>query len=296
MNADWYNFSQPHQKNADETKLTKQHHSIADGLVEQDSAEQSTWLNSNDLAQFQRDGYLVIRNLCNERVRSEMLQVIEDSLDPALAPVEYEAEVHYPGSPPSRTAPGGNTPRRLLNAFARDDVFRRWAKSRNVTKHIQNLLQTDQIQLSQNHHNCVMTKFPGYGSETGWHQDIRYWSFDRPELITAWLALGREDRDNGSLTIIPGSHRNSYDRGQFDAALFFRTDLKKNRALTESARIVELNAGDVLFFHCRLIHSAGRNQTNRVKLAIVFTYYSDDNRPIAGTRSAEHPDIDLAAE
>lgn len=273
--------------------MPKQHKLASDDSVAPQSVRRTAWLNKKDRASFQRDGYLVVRALCDETIRTKMLQIIKDSLNPAIAPVEYEADVHYPGSPRSRTAPGGNTPRRLLHAFARDEVFRQWATSDSITSRVRNLLETDHIQASQNHHNCVMTKFSGYGSETGWHQDIRYWSFDRPELVTAWLALGHEDLDNGSLTIIPGSHRSDFDRGQFDAALFFRTDLKKNQALTETAKVIELNAGDVLFFHCRLLHSAGRNQTDRVKLAVVFTYHARDNRPIHGTRSAEHPDIDL---
>ncbi len=263
-------------------------------LVERDVTDRTDWLNQKNFAAFKRDGYLVVRGLCELKTRKQMLKVIEDSIDPALAPVEYEADVHYPGSPASREAPGGNTPRRLLNAFARDEVFRRWATSESVTSNVRNLLQVDRIQASQNHHNCVMTKFPGYGSETGWHQDIRYWSFDRPELVTAWLALGHEDLDNGSLTVIPGSHCSNFDRGQFDAALFFRTDFNENRTLTKSAKVIELNAGDVLFFHCRLLHSAGRNQTDRVKLAVVFTYRAKNNLPIEGTRSAEHPDIELS--
>ena len=138
-----------------------------------------------------------------------------------------------------------------------------------------------------------MTKFPGYGSETGWHQDIRYWSFDRPELVTTWLALGEESSENGSLTVIPGSHRMDFDRGQFDAALFFRSDVERNVSLMESAQSIELNAGDVIFFHSRLLHSAGQNCTDSVKLSLVFTYHAYSNRPIQGTRSAEHPDIDI---
>lgn len=258
-----------------------------------DAVERAAWLNRKNLAQFNRDGFLVVKNLCDEITCREMQKVVEDSLNPALAPVEFEADIHYPGAPASRNAPGGDTPRRLLHAFARDDVFRTWATGEAVADCVRNLLQTSNVQASQNHHNCVMTKFPGYGSETGWHQDIRYWSFDRPDLITAWLALGNENRENGSLSVIPGSHRSSYDRGQFDAALFFRTDLKKNRALTETAKVLELNTGDVLFFHCRLLHSAGRNQSNNVKLSVVFTYHAQNNRPISGTRSAEYPDISL---
>ena len=249
--------------------------------------------DETSFARFNQNGYLIIRNLCDAFYLQEMIDVIDSSIDPALAPVEYEADVQYPGAPDSRQSPGGDTPRRLLHAIARDAVFRNWAIDERVTGHVMNLLRTTHIQVSQNHHNCIMTKFPGYGSETGWHQDIRYWSFDRPELVTTWLALGEESSENGSLTVIPGSHRMDYDRGQFDAALFFRSDVERNVSLMESAQSIELDAGDVIFFHSRLLHSAGQNRTDSVKLSLVFTYHAYSNRPIQGTRSAEHPDIDI---
>ena len=251
------------------------------------------WFDETSFARFSRDGYMIARNICSETICQAMTSAINSSLYPALAPVEYEADVHYPGAPESRDAPGGDTSRRLLNAISRDEVFRQWAAADVVVDRVRNLLQASHIQASQNHHNCIMTKFPGYGSETGWHQDIRYWSFDRPELITAWLALGGENYVNGSLSVIPGSHQMRFDRGQFDAALFFRTDLERNSVLTKSAQNIELNTGDVLFFHSRLLHSAGSNRTDAIKFSVVFTYYAADNRPITGTRSAEHPDIDL---
>lgn len=249
--------------------------------------------DETSLARFNHNGFLIVRNLCDASLHQAMFDVINSSLDPALAPVEYEVDVHYPGAPDSRQSPGGDTPRRLLNAIARDTVFKNWAVDGRVAGHVMNLLRTTQIQVSQNHHNCIMTKYPGYGSETGWHQDIRYWSFDRPELVTAWLALGEERNENGSLTVIPGSHRMDFDRGQFDAALFFRSDVDRNIELMKSAQSIELNAGDVLFFHCRLLHSAGQNRTDSVKFSLVFTYHDQANCPISGTRSAEHPDIEV---
>ena len=252
-----------------------------------------SWFDEASLTRFLQDGYLIVRNLCDPDVIDSMQHAVDSSLNPALAPVEYEADVHYPGAPDSRAAPGGDTPRRLLNAMARDEIFRSWAVAGSVANHIRNLLSAPYIQVSQNHHNCIMTKFPGYGSETGWHQDIRYWSFDQPELITSWLALGDEYKDNGSLEVIPGSHRMEFGRGQFDASLFFRTDLKENTKLMDSSTAIELSAGDVLLFHCRLLHSAGRNRTKAVKYSVVFTYHCVENRPISGTRSAEHPDIDV---
>jgi len=160
--------------------MSDQRNSTIDHVTSPDLADCKTLLEQNNLTSFKRDGFVVARGLCQEPIRSEMLQVIEDSLDPALAPVEYEADVHYPGSPASRNAPGGNTPRRLLNAFARDVIFRRWATCETVADQVRSLLQAQHIQVSQNHHNCIMIQYPGYGSATGWRQDIWYRSFDRP--------------------------------------------------------------------------------------------------------------------
>jgi phytanoyl-CoA hydroxylase len=136
-----------------------------------------------------------------------------------------------------------------------------------------------------------MTKSPGYSSVTGWHRDIRYWSFERPELVSVWTALGPERRENGCLLVIPGTHRIDVDPGLLDDAQFLRADAKENRPLIDSAAYVELGPGDVLFFHCRLFHAAGRNQTGETKLSPVFTYHAADNRPLPGSRSASLPSL-----
>ena len=138
-----------------------------------------------------------------------------------------------------------------------------------------------------------MTKHPGYSSATLWHQDNRYWSFDEQNLISVWIALADETPANGCLRVIPGSHVLDIEPGRFDAALFLRTDLEENKSLLQDAKPVELKRGDVLFFHSRLFHAAGRNLTDEVKLSVVFTYHESANRPIENTRSARFPSIRL---
>ena len=249
--------------------------------------------SSLEARSFERDGFLVVRGLCPPALREELRTVIGDSFDPLLGPVEYEADVGYPGAPESRGVVGGDTPRRLLSACTRHPMLRQWATGPLVGDVLRELFARDDVFVSQSHHNCVMTKHPGYSSATLWHQDIRYWSFDRPELISVWLALGAETVRNGALKVIPGSHRMQIDRGRLDSALFLRPELEENRALIQQARSVELQAGDVLFFHCRLFHAAGMNLTDEVKLSLVFTCHAADNQPIPGTRSAQLPSIPL---
>jgi len=251
--------------------------------------------SETELRQFQRDGYLVVRGLADAACCARLARIARASLSPAVAPLEYEADVKYPGAPASRSALGGDTPRRLLHAYTRGAQFRRWATSAAVAGRVAQLLGTRRVALSQNHHNCIMTKHPGYSSATHWHQDIRYWSFDTPELVSVWLALCTETPANGCLRVIPGSHLPEIDRGRLDAELFLREDLPENLQLIEGARDVELAPGDVLFFHARVFHYAGQNRSPQVKLSVVFTYHAADNQPIPDTRSARYPDIAIEA-
>ncbi len=235
--------------------------------------------------QFLRDGFVKISAIASTELLSRMKAVVEASIEPAIGPLEYEADVHYSGAPKSRVSEGGDTPRRLLNAYTRDEVFREWASNPVIVQAVKRLMGVDRVLLTQNHHNCMMTKLPKYGSKTGWHQDIRYWSFDRPELVNVWLALGEEHTQNGGMKMIPGSHTMDFDRGRLDADLFLRQDLAENKELLDSAVDIEMQAGDVLFFHCRTFHAAGANETQYAKYSLVFSYHAEDNLPISGTRS-----------
>ena len=242
---------------------------------------------------YARDGFLVLPKLAAAERVDRLRALARAQLDPVIAPAEFEADVHYPGAPRSRDAAGGEQARRLLAALARDPAYRAWATGPEVAAPVRTLLGGE-AQVAQTHHNCVMTKFPGHSSATLWHQDVRYWSFDRPELVSVWLALGPERTDNGALRMIPGSHRLELDRGRFDAELFLRPELPENAALIDTAVTVELEAGDAVLFDARTFHAAGRNRTDEVKLSLVFTYHRADNRPIPGTRSASCPSLALA--
>ena len=240
----------------------------------------------------ERDGYFVARGLADAALIEEVRAAVGTALHPLMGPVEFEAEVGYPGAPAHLESQGGRTPRRLLHAASRFPALGDWARSAVVANMLKPWLGAELL-LSQCHHNCVMTKHPGYSSATLWHQDIRYWSFDRPELLSVWLALGEENSHNGALRIIPGSHRLHLDRGRFDRDLFLRPDLKENKALIRRSREVALAPGDVLFFHCRAMHAAGVNRSDQIKLSCVFTYHAADNRPIPNTRSDRYPGLPL---
>ena len=112
-------------------------------------------------------------------------------------------------------------------------------------------------------------------------------------MLALRLHLDPVTDENGPLKVIPGSHLMSFDRSRFDESLFFRGDLPENQAVIANSVPVELDSGDVLFFHAKTLHSASRNHTTQTKYSAVFTFRAASNLPLPGTRSAELPELML---
>lgn len=240
---------------------------------------------------FERDGFLVMRQLASAERVAQMRSIALDHIENGVAPIEYEADVGYAGAPASREVEGGNTPRRLLHAHDRAQAFADWTTDGRLTAVVAQLLDSGTLYMTRNHHNCVMTKHPSYSTATGWHKDLRYWHFEQPELVNAWLALGDETPANGCMHVLPGTHRQDFDASRLDAKQFLRDDLDANKALIDTEQTVPLAPGDVLFFHAGAFHAAGRNTTDTLKLSVVTTYYTPENAPLPGTRSAQEEPV-----
>jgi len=248
---------------------------------------------TGDLNDFSRDGFLICRGLMPEEYLSKMKSVAERDAAGGLGDIEYEADVQYPGAPESLDSEGGRTIRRLRQAFSRDPVFSSLVKEPFLLKRLQQLLG-DRVVMPLAHHNCIMTKNPQFSSDTGWHQDIRYWSFEQPDLVNVWIALTDESVNNGCLRLLPGTHCVEVPPERLDAQLFLRTDLPENADWLAGAVTAELSPGDVLFFHARCFHSATRNFSDQPKCSAVFTFRELWNAATPNTRSAALPELLLS--
>ena len=241
--------------------------------------------------EFDRLGFVVLPNVISPWERESVRKRVLAQIDALQDPIEFEADTGYPGAPSARNDVGGLTPRRLLGALDRDGAFLSLALNPGIVDALRRIFNNRDLVVSRAHHNCLMTKCPEFSSDTLWHRDSRYWAFDRPDLITAWVALQEESAENGSLSVVPGSHRQTYEEWQFDDRSFFLIEDPRNRSVADAAINLRLNPGDVLLFHCQLLHSATRNYSDRVKISPVFTYHCADNRPLPGTRSAGVPGL-----
>jgi len=135
---------------------------------------------------------------------------------------------------------------------------------------------------------------PDSSTQTMWHQDFRYWHFESDNLVSVWLALDSEDNQNGVLEFIPASHKMKFDISQFDEKEYFKEDIEPNISIIKTKTSHSLKKGDVVLFHCKLLHRANKNITKEPKISFVYTVKGSSNRAIANTRSSEFDEVELS--
>ena len=234
-------------------------------------------LTPQQINDFNRNGFLLLRSFASENTCNAIYKVALEHLHEMIEPIESEEEYLQRKS-------GTKTTRRLRQVYDRDTVFTKWMHNPEILPILKQLLREDPILLLA-HHNSIMTKLPQVSSITSWHQDIRYWHFEDDRLLSVWLSLGDEYLENGLLEFIPGTHKMLFSPEQFDKNSGFRDDLPQNQELIKNRIHVELKKGDVVLFHAKTLHYAGKNSSDSAKVSFVYSLRAKSNHPIAGTRS-----------
>jgi phytanoyl-CoA hydroxylase len=232
-------------------------------------------LTHEQLEQFNKNGFLILPNFAEDFVCDEILKVSKIELQKRDEPIETEGEYNTNQN---------STIRRLRQVYDRNIVFQDWMRNEKI-RPILNQVLGDTPVLTLAHHNSIMTKMPHESTQSGWHQDRRYWHFENGNLVSIWLALDNETTENGVLEFIPNSHKMKFTESQFDEKIFFRTDLEENQKLIDTKVSFDLKKGDVVLFHAETLHKAEKNSTDNPKISFVYTVRAKSNHPIKNTRS-----------
>ncbi|CAA6823674.1 MAG: Phytanoyl-CoA dioxygenase [uncultured Sulfurovum sp.] len=257
-------------------------------------------LTQQQLAEFNKNGFLVLHNFLEKEVCQAILARTLTHLEHKIEPIESESD--YSGkSEKYRTHvidyssiedKQSLTVRRLRQVYDRDILFKNWMENEKIRPILKQVLE-DEVVLTTAHHNSIMTKAPMQSTATSWHQDRRYWSYSDNNLVSVWLALGEENSENGALEFIPASHKMSFSKEQFGEKEYFREDNEKNISLIKTKKRTNLKAGDVVLFHCKLLHRANKNSTQKAKISFVYTVKGQKTKALHASRSAQYKEIFL---
>lgn len=129
-------------------------------------------------------------------------------------------------------------------------------------------------------------KPPRSQRHVGWHQDVKYWGFDRPDLVvTAWIALTDVTADSGPVEYIPKSHLlpvlphvKTKDEGN---TLYYRQKIS-SRVDERSAVQATMSAGEASVHHSKVVHRSKVNTSGRPRVGLAVRYVSSTVRGPAG--------------
>jgi phytanoyl-CoA hydroxylase len=257
-------------------------------------------LSSEQLSQFHTDGFIVLKNFLDEKRCDEILKVAKKHLYGKVEPIETELGYDERSKEyrtdvtdyASKSNSEGMVVRRLRQAYGRDVLFKAWMENEKIRPVLQQVLD-DQVVLTLGHHNSIMTKLPHVSTATSWHQDRRYWRYSDDNLVSIWLALDDESSKNGALEFIPGSHTMHFSPEQFNDKEYFSESYEDNKKIIADKKATNLRKGDVVLFHCLLLHRANKNTTEQTKISFVYTVKGKNTKAEEGSRSAEFPEIVL---
>jgi len=245
------------------------------------------FLEKEQVEFFEKNGFLLLRDFASKSECDAIKDIAKVHLKYKIEPIETEYE--YIGVDKEEYK---KSVRRLRQVYDRDIIFRNWMRNSKIKPVLEQILKEKPILVTA-HHNSIMTKMPQTSTQTCWHKDSRYWNYDGKNLVSIWLALGKETQENGVLEFIPGSHKMSFSKEQFDDKEFFRTDLEANKKLIAKKLFFELNKGDVIIFHSELLHRANENKTLAPKISFVYTVKGKSVKALPNTRSANFKEIEL---
>ncbi|WP_321469971.1 phytanoyl-CoA dioxygenase family protein [Halarcobacter sp.] len=234
-------------------------------------------LTKEQVNKFNEDGFLIIKNFAQKDLCDKILEKAKIHLEKKQAPIESEQE--YMSLNENKI-----TVRRLRQVYDREEIFKEWMTNLDIRPMLKQVLNDTPV-LTLAHHNSIMTKLPHESTRTFWHQDRRYWNFENDDLVSVWLALDEEFLENGLLEFIPGTHKINFEKSSFDEDSNFVDENEYNQEIIKNRVHQNLEKGDIVLFHCKTLHHASKNSTDKAKISFVYTVRAKSNKPLENTRS-----------
>eukprot|EP00929_Paragymnodinium_shiwhaense_P036642 TRINITY_DN19608_c0_g1_i3.p2 TRINITY_DN19608_c0_g1~~TRINITY_DN19608_c0_g1_i3.p2 ORF type:complete len:227 (+),score=18.93 TRINITY_DN19608_c0_g1_i3:223-903(+) len=161
-----------------------------------------------------------------------------------------------------------------------NDVTGMVARVRKIAEVMETLLGGEVY----HYHTKLMMKDAKTGGAHRWHQDFGYWvnnGYMFPDMGTAFIPLDKMDAENAGLQVIRGSHKLGLLQHHVTGAQAEADPGRRELALRAGLEHMhlQLDPGDVLFFHCLTLHSSGQNHSDRRRWCFLVAYNRADNDP-----------------
>ncbi|MGL4630161.1 MAG: phytanoyl-CoA dioxygenase family protein [Leadbetterella sp.] len=222
-------------------------------------------LSEQQIADYQRDGYVIVKNLFNKVEIEKLYQVAIDDINQNKGAADLADQ-------------SGKKTRLSLWFNPGDDIYGLLTRSERMVNSVGQLMEGEGV---AHYHSKLMQKEPHVGGAWEWHQDYGYWyknQFMFPnKLISVMIAITEATKANGCLQVIKGSHKigrvnHGFSGEQMGADMVMVENCLKTMELV----YVEIEPGDALYFHANLLHRSAANTSDTPRWSLISCYNNLD--------------------
>lgn len=229
-------------------------------------------LTPDQVAQYRRDGFLVVPDVLEAAVLDEARRVVDDAL---------EASRSVTASDERYDLEAGHTPeqplvRRLKNPDRHHPIFAAIIRSAPVLDRLEALVPVGIRLLGAK----LNTKAARAGSPVEWHQDFAFHPHTNDDVLAIGLALDAMDEDNGCLLYVPGSHRGPVLDHHQDGVFVGAVSPTRYAAEIASAVPAITPAGGMVIHHGKMLHGSAPNRSSRPRRLLLYDLAAVDAWPV----------------
>jgi ectoine hydroxylase-related dioxygenase (phytanoyl-CoA dioxygenase family) len=230
-------------------------------------------LSDAQVAEFHRDGYLILRALFDSEEAAILRQTAK--ADAALREHTYDRQ----------DGEGGVAKLALWNR-AGEDVYGVTARLPRMVESVERLLG-DEV---YHYHSKMSIKEPFTGGAWAWHQDYGYWYNNGclfPDMASVMIAVDPNTQENGCLQVLRGSHK----LGRLDHGRYGDQAGADPERTTQAMKVFELvycllDPGDAVIFHANTLHRSDQNKSPHPRWSFICCYNTRHNNPY---KTSHHP-------
>jgi ectoine hydroxylase len=224
-------------------------------------------LNPQQIAEYHREGFVIARKMFTTEEANLILRTAET--DEAMQKSAY-----------IRSDTTGSQTRMTVWSDPGDDIFGMFSRSERIVDSMESLIG-DEVY----HYNSKLNaKEPFEGGAWEWHQDYGYWYNNGclfPMMASCLMALDPCTIENGCLQVLRRSHlAGRVDHVQSGKQV--SADLARVEHLVKQLETVQcvMEPGDVIFFHCNMLHTSARNDSPKRRWVLISCYNAKSNDPV----------------
>lgn len=224
-------------------------------------------LNSEQLAAFEEQGYVIVKHFLTKAEANKLYEVSKD--DKVMTEHSYSVKDKE-----------GNESKLALWYTPGEDVYGMLSRSEKLVNSVEQLIGGPVAHF----HSKVMQKVPKVGGAWEWHQDYGYWYRNgfmyANQMLSVMFALTNANEENGCLKVLPGSHKlGRLEHGKVGEQVGADMHMVQKYMKSVDEVHCELDEGDALFFHSNLLHASGANTSENPRWSIISCYNNVANIP-----------------